>query len=452
MPALPTAYLTPVAAFAPLFGKRIWSQAQLLVLGAILAPGKRTTTAVLRVMGLSQEQHFQNYHRVLSRAVWSSFEVSRVLLGLLLTTFASCGPIVAGLDDTIERRWGPQIKARGIYRDPVRSSHSHYVKASGLRWLSLMLLVWIPWAQRVWALPFLTVLAPSERYYQGQGRRRKKLTDWARQMLLCLRRWVRRRTLVLVADSSFAVLELLARVQRLHEPIIMIVRLRLDAALYAPAPPRRPGTKGRPRKKGQRLPSLAQVLTDPATVWQRVTIRHWYGQGPRTVEIASRTCVWYRSGLPVVPIRWVLIRDPRGQFKPQALLCTDVSVAPQQILEWFVLRWQLEVTLEEVRAHLGVETQRQWSDRAIARTTPALFGLFSLVTLLAHRSTARGKLPVRQTAWYTKTVPTFSDALAVVRLRLWQSLPFPAVPEGTDSLQIPRALLARFTDALCYAA
>jgi hypothetical protein len=263
---------------------------------------------------------------------------------------------------------------------------------------------------------------------------------------------VRRRTLVLVADSSFAVLELLARVQRLHEPIIMIVRLRLDAALYAPAPPRRPGTKGRPRKKGQRLPSLAQVLTDPATVWQRVTIRHWYGQGPRTVEIASRTCVWYRSGLPVVPIRWVLIRDPRGQFKPQALLCTDVSVAPQQILEWFVLRWQLEVTLEEVRAHLGVETQRQWSDRAIARTTPALFGLFSLVTLLAHRSTARGKLPVRQTAWYTKTVPTFSDALAVVRLRLWQSLPFPAVPEGTDSLQIPRALLARFTDALCYAA
>ena len=214
-------------------------------MGAILSPGKRTVTAALRVMGLSAERHFQNYHRVLSRATWSSLAVSRVLLGLLVTTFAATGVLIVGIDDIIERRWGPKIKARGIYRDPVRSSHGFFVKVSGWRWLSLMLLVPIPWAKHVWALPFLTALAPSERYYTDRGQAHKKLTDWARQMIVCLRWWVRRRTVVIVANSSFAVLELLARVQRLKEKTIMITRLRLNAGLYA-----------RHRRRGKRSAGL----------------------------------------------------------------------------------------------------------------------------------------------------------------------------------------------------
>jgi hypothetical protein len=176
MPTLPAEYITILKSFASLFSKRVWLQAQVLLLGAILAPGQRTVTAVLRIMGLSAEKHFQNFHRVLNRAIWSSREASRVLLGLLVAAFAVFGPVVLGLDDTIERRRGAKIKAKGIYRDPVRSSHSHFVKASGLRWLSLMLLAPIPWAQRVWALPFLTVLAPSERYYEKRKRAHKKLT------------------------------------------------------------------------------------------------------------------------------------------------------------------------------------------------------------------------------------------------------------------------------------
>jgi hypothetical protein len=375
-----------------------------LLTGAILALGKRTVTSVLRVMGLSDDKHFQNYHRVLNRAVWSSLAASQILLGLVVIAFVPLGAIVMGLDDTIERRWGVKIKARGIYRDPVRSSQSHMVKASGLRWLSLMLLAPIPWAKRVWALPFLTALAPSERYYRGKRRAHKTLTDWGRQMLLQVRRWLPQRKLVVVADASFAVIELLGRVARLANPICMITRFRLDAALYQPAPPRKPGQMGRGRKKGARVPTLKQVWHDKKTTWQRVTIRNWYGEARRTLEIVSGTAVWYHSGMVPVPIRWVLIRDPKGKFKPQALLCTDLSVKPVQIIEWFVLRWQLEVTFEEVRAHLGVETQRQWSDWAIARTTPALLGLFSLVTLLAHQSRQRGKLPVRQAAWYTKSL------------------------------------------------
>lgn len=452
MLTLPRKYDTLIAAFAPIVGKRVWPQVLVLVVGAILAPGKRTVTSALQIMGLSDEEHFQNYHRVLNRAAWSSLAVSQVLLGLLVSAFASVGTIVIAMDDTIERRRGAKIKAKGIYRDPVRSSRGHFVKASGLRWLSLMLLVPIPWAKRVWALPFLTVLAPSERYYEGKLRAHKKLTDWARQALLQVRRWLPKRKLVVVADSSFAVIDLLAYMQRLKNPICMVTRFRLDAALYAPAPERKPGQKGRPRKKGARLPKLEEVLQDPKTTWQPVTFDNWYGEGRRDVEIVSGTAVWFHNGKPPLPIRWVLIHDPKGKFKPQALLCTDQEAKPVQILQWFVMRWQEEVTFREVRTHLGVETQRQWSDLAIARTTPALLGLFSLVTLLAHQSVTRRKLPIRQAAWYSKQLPTFSDALAVVRDQLWQAMTFHTSPSDADIAKVPRSLLKRFSEALCYAA
>ena len=176
-----------------------------MLIGAILVPGRRTVTAVLRIMGLSHKRQFQTYHRVLNRAAWSSWALSRTLLRLLVQTFVPSGPVICGfaMRDTIERRRGAKIKAKGIYRDPVRSSHGHFVKASGLRWLSLMLLAPIPWANRTWALPFLTCLAPSERFYMKKARTHKKLTDWGRQMVTQLRRWLPERQLVIVADSSF---------------------------------------------------------------------------------------------------------------------------------------------------------------------------------------------------------------------------------------------------------
>jgi hypothetical protein len=387
------------------------------MMGAILSPAERTVTAVLRVMGLSWEKHFQNYHRVLNRAVWSSLEASRILLGLLISTFAFSGPVIMGLDDTIERRRGAKIKAKGIYRDPVRSSHSHFVKASGLRWLSLMLLAPIPWAKRIWALPFLTVLAPSERYYKGKARKHKKLTEWARQMVLQARRWFPKRLLVVVADSSFAVIELLWQLRQLKNPICMITRFRMDAALYEPAKPV-PGKLGRPRKKGKRLPTLEKVAEDKRTRWKRLKVQDWYGEKKRNIEITSQTAIWFHTGQPPLPIRWVIVRDPKKIFKTQALLCTEVNISAEQIVHWFVRRWQVEVTFHEVRTHLGVETQRQWADLSILRITPALLGLFSIVTLLANIHARKQKLPVQQTAWYVKKLPTFSDALSLVKQTL----------------------------------
>lgn len=451
MLTLPPAMLPLLTAFAPHFSRRVWRHVLVLLVGAILTPHRRTVAAALRTTGRGQERGFGRYHRVLSRARWSELAVARTLFRLLVTTFVPQGPLVLGIDETIERRWGAQIAARGIYRDPVRSSRGHVVKVSGLRWVCLMLLVPIPWTGRTWALPFLTALAPSERYDRQRGRRHKTLADWARQLLRIVRRWWPDRTLVAVADRSYAVIELLAAAQSWPQPVTIITRLRLDAALYAPAPPRRPGQRGRPRLKGARQPTLAAVATAATTTWTPLTVAAWYGRGERTVEVVTNTAVWYHAGLPPVPIRWLLICDPAGHFPTQALLCTDLTVSAAQMLTWFVRRWQLEVTFAEVRRHLGVETQRQWSDRAIARTTPALLGLFSLVTLLAHPHLCDSP-PVRRSAWSAKSLPTFADALALVRCRLWSAGDFPTSPDAPDRVLIPRALLDRLTDALCYAA
>jgi hypothetical protein len=402
---------------------------------------------------LDQEKRFHRYHRVLSRAAWSSREASRILLGLLVEAFVPEGdPLILGIDETVERRYGKKICAKGIYRDPVRSTHENFVKASGLRWVCVMLLVPIPWAARVWALPFLCALAPSERYAAERGRRHKKITEWAWQLLLQVRRWYPEREIVAVADSTYASLKLLSRCRTLSRPVTFITRLRLDAALYEPAPPRYPGQLGRPRLKGERLPNLSMVAEDPNTVWKLTKIANWYGERERMVEIASNTAVWYSTGLFAVPLRWVLVRDPQGQFKTQALLCTDLEVDPQKILCWFVMRWQMEVTFQEVRRHLGFETQRQWSELAIRRTTPALMGLFSLVTLFADRRMRHTAGTFRQTAWYHKRHPTFADALALVRKELWASTTFCGLPTDTDTVKVPRAFVQRLTDAVCYAA
>ena len=286
---LPPVIMAILLPFAPLFQARTWQKVLVLLIGTILTPGKRTVTAALRVMGLQDEGKFATYHQVLNRAVWSPLAGARCLLEVLVTRlYPDDRPLVFGIDETIERRWGQKIAARGIYRDPVRSSESHFVKASGLRWMSLMLLTPIPWAQRVWALPVLTAIAPSERYYQTRRRKPKTLTERAQQMIKQVRRWWPNRAIVIVGDNSYAALDLLATCQALPEPVTVVTRLRLDAALYEPAPPY--AGKGRPRKKGARLPTPQQVLDTPETAWATVAVR-WYDGRTREMELASATAV-----------------------------------------------------------------------------------------------------------------------------------------------------------------
>ncbi len=352
MHLLPKELMPWVLVFAPLFSKPVWESALVLLVGAIVAPGKRTVSAILRVMGIQHDPHFQNYHRVLSRALWSSRQASRLLL----------------------------------------------------------------------------------------------------QQLVQVRRWVPHRAIILVADSSFVALEFLDALRQLPTTVSVITRLRLDAALYEPAPERQPKQIGRPRKVGKRLPTLQSLLGNPETVWQTLILEGWYGGRTCELQVASATAVWYHTGLPAVPIRWVLVKGPTGKLEPQAFLSTDIHATAGQILLWFRQRWQVEVTFEELRAHLGVETQRQWSDLAILRTTPALFALFSVVVLWAHQLQSQVEFSLPQSAWYNKSLPTFVDALALVRQRLWQARLFPFSRSTTNMVKIPRALLDCWFSLLCYAA
>lgn len=304
-----------------------------------------------------------------------------------------------------------------------------------------MLLAPVPWAGRIWGLPFLTALAPSERHARQAGRRHKPLADC--QLLLLASRWLPGRRVIAVADTTYAVIELLAAVR--HR-LTMVTRLRLDARLFDP-PQHRPGTRGRRRVTGQRQP--VQRLADPASCWRRVTVSQWYGEGRRELDVLTGTAVWDHPGRRV-PIRWVLVRDVVGDHDPQAFLCTDQEADALDVLRWFVRRWAVEVTFQEVRRHLGVE--RQWSDKAIARTTPALLALFSLVTLWAHDLGGRDRLDPRSAAWYPKQHLTFSDALGAVRRKLWQDGLFQASGQSRDMVKIPAPLAQRLLDAACFPA
>lgn len=412
---LPKEFSGIISEFSALFSTKIFERVGQLLLGATLTQGKRTVCGVLRTLGLKDITHWDIYHRVLSRAKWSALKGSRILLGLLVRQFQDGTTLVFGLDETLERRWGPKIKARGIYRDAVRSSKKHLVKCSGLRWICVMLLTPVSWAKRVWALPFLTVLAPSERYHLKKGKEHKALSDWARQICLLLYRWFPGFQLIILADGSYAVMELLASTRCY---VNWIVRFRLDARLHGFPPPY--SGRGRPPKKGERQPSLEKRLKDPKTPWKKVRFSNWYHEHNKLMEIATGTALWYRAGKGLVSIRWVLIRDPEGKLDPMAIACTQLDMDAFQIVQYYLQRWQVEVTFEEVRAHLGVETQRQWSDLSIARTTPVLMALFSLITLWATQLAKMQKLTVFQTAWYQKPYPTFSDAVASVRYRIWR--------------------------------
>jgi hypothetical protein len=444
---LPPEMVASLAAFAPLFSNLTWVKAQFLAVGAILATGNRTVCSILRIMGLSQDPHFTNYHRVLNRDAWSCLAAGQVLLGLILALIPSDWPIVLAADDTIERRGGRRIKSRGCYRDAVRSSRGHLVRCFGLKWIVLTVLVPVPWSQRVWALPLLTTLS----WPEGSGRRtgHKTSLDWTRQMVVQVRRWLPERELILVLDGGFAAVKLAHDCQR-HQ-VAMVCRLRLDAALYDPPGPQPPSKRGPKPKKGQRQRRLTEWAGDRETPWERIEV-DWYGGERKVMQVFSGPGLWYTRGQDPVAIRYVLARDLEGRLSDAAYFCTDERFGPEEILKYVVQRWSMEVTFEEARAHLGLETQRQWSDLAIARTTPVLLGLFSVVTLLAVQWHRSGLLVTEQTAWYEKGCPTFSDCMRLARQQIWRSRIMGPSSEAADVIQLPRPLLEALVHGLSSAA
>ena len=386
-------------------------------------------TAYLRITGRADVTNFATYHQFLNHARWHPRLLAKYLLLMVVRRLVSEGPVVIGMDDTIERRWGQRITARGIYRDPVRSSHGHFVKASGLWWLSFMVLSPVPWAKCIKAMPVLAILCPSERHSKKMLRRHKLLTDWARQGLLQICRWLPDRQIIFIGDSSFAVHTLAAA---LPDRATLITRLRLDANLFTAPAKRHEHTLGRPAQKGQLLPKLKTVLKYAKTQWEQIAVSSWYArQTNKVLDITSGTALWYRRGTPPKAIRWVIVRDIAGRREPQAFMSTNTDLNPVEIITYYVRRWQIEVTFAETRAHLGVETQRQWSDKAILRTTPSLLALYSLVILWACDLLGQNSLPYAA-SWYKKSSCTFSDAIGAVRMVLWEHEIYRQSPSNRD--------------------
>ena len=389
MPTIPQEMMKAIVPFVALFSETVWDYAQILLRGAVLAPGKRTVSAALTVMGLKDDPQYQNYHRVLNRAKWCGLTASRILLGLLVQAFVLLNrPIIIGVDETLERRKGDQLKQKGVFRDAVRSSQKYLVHSFGLRWISMMLIVSVPWSSRTWALPFLTINAPSEATNKANSKRHKTSIDGIQQMICLVQRWLRGRALVFVTDGALTAVKLGLACGAFRQPVTWVSRMRLDACLYAWPEKQPKGKRGPKPKKGKRLPSLQDYLGNPDTPWQETDI-DWYGGRKYTIEYATGKALWYTPGFDPLPICWVLVQDPAGKYEATAFLGTDLKTKPLQILAWFILRWNVEVTFQEARAHLGLETQPQWSDLAIARTTPVLLGLFSLITLWAYQLTGQ---------------------------------------------------------------
>jgi hypothetical protein len=371
---------------------------------------------------------FENYHRVLNRAQWSALGGAKILLLQLIKALNIIGPLVVVIDDHVERRSGKKIKARGCYRDAVRSSRGFLVRCFGLKWVAMMIAVKLPWSNRTFALPFLTVLAQSEKADSTRGKVHKTTVDWARQMCFQLRRWLPTIAIILVADGGFASAQLAWTALKLN--ISLISRLRLDARIFD-FPEMKEGP-GRPAKRGRRLLPPKKLLKDANTPWKEAEVQ-WYEGRKQKVRYVTTTCLWSPIGGEPIPIRLVVMIDPAGRFESSALMSTDITLSAIAIIEEFVKRWSIEVTFREVREHLGVETQRQWSDKAIARETPALFALYSMVILMGLKL---GQITIRTSAWYSKKGVAFSDILVEVRRILWGERYFSQVIEKGELTKI----------------
>lgn len=432
--------------FSILFSKPSWKKAQTLLFGTLICTGKRTVCSALRAMGLSNEAGFSKFHQLLNRARWSSLHAAKILFFMLLTLVPEGPPIVLFVDETLERRRGAKIKAKGYYRDAVRSSKSQIVKASGLKWLTMALSIRLPFVPRALALPFLTVLEHSKKCDEQKKRQHKTTLHWTGQLVRQVRRWLGKyRKIILVGDGGFAAA--LLALDCIRYEVTLVSRLKMNSRLFDFPPERTPGKRGRTPLKGKRLMNFKQMLSLENLPWKDVEIVG-YNRIKRLVRYVSTTCMWGADESTPIPMRWVLVVDPTGKMNPMPLMSTDPRLTPEQMIELYIDRWSLEVTFEETREHLGVETQRQWSDKAIARSTPVLMGLYSLVCLMGNQLGQEKLLKVEETAWYQKEHVTFSDMLRAVRMAIWRDNLISRKAKNTPSGENTNPKMAEWAESI----
>lgn len=436
MPNLPSTMITVLSIFLPLFSSPTYSNFLLLFYGHALCKGRRTITELLKRISLKNIRNFSKYHDFFRKAKWSSLKGAQILFVRLVALVP--GEILVSIDSTIERRKGPKIKGLGIQRDPIRSTKQRKVLVPGLNWLVCALHVKFPWCTRPWALPFLSILMPPKQPLSTSlnkpdittSKKHKTMTEWTCQVAMLLRRWLGPTKKISIAvDNAFATYALANKCIDLR--VVLISRMRMDARTFE-FPSESKG-RGRRRLVGQRLPTFNAMLEDTAMIWNTLDVA-WYGGERKKIEYLTGCCLWYGYGIRPVPIKWVLSREPNHNANATVLFSTDVEMAIETIIENFICRWQLEVTFEEARRHLGMETQRQWSDNAIDKITPCILSSYSIINLIVFESlvASRKSIPIQTTSWYKKTHVTFSDVLAYLRREILEKKYFSQFGENTD--------------------
>jgi hypothetical protein len=444
MTDLPCAIIHVFALFAPLFSRPVFKNALELMGAHFLCKGKRTVTNLLKCLEKHKDSKFTKYYYVLRKAKWSTFEASKILFLLIINKLLpNDAQIEINIDSHLNKRKGPKIKGLGYHRDAVASSKHQKVLATGHNWLVATLQVNIFGSKYKWSLPFLSYLLTPEKPLSSsrntadlKGKKRhKKMTKVASQFILQIRRWLGpEREIVVVADSAFCCREICKTC--IKHNVIFCTQLRLDASLHD-FPPTQKGKRGRPRVVGKRLPNLETLLSDKKQRWIRLQAP-WYSNKVKDLDVLTGTCIWYHNSVGGVPIRWVLTKDPLGQNKPIAILVTDFKVSAEQAIKFFVGRWPIETTFQEINQHLGLETIHTWSDMSINRTAPSIIASYSLACLVVNESVMSGETEIspQTTAWYDKEVVTFSDVMTCLKLLILNKKYFPQSVKNKNTEKI----------------
>jgi hypothetical protein len=446
MASIATDALPVLALFAPAFSASVFPRAQLLAVACILCTGRRTVCNLLRVVGHLAQGAPSSYHRVLSSAQWSGLQLAALLARLLVRHFWLAGPIRLVGDDTVSEHRGQKVHGKARHRDPVRSSHSYTAFRYGHKWVALCLLVRFPFATRPWALPVLVALYRSSQDNKTRGRPHKTPAQLMQLLLRILLRWFPDRQFLFAGDAGYGSHELATFAQQTKGRLALVSKFVPAANLYEPPPPY--AGNGRPRVKGAKQPSPKEVVAQAQRTRLNVA---WYGGGRRDVEVVSGCGHWYKAGVGLVAVRWVYVHDRTGTHRDDYLYSTDGNLTPQEIIEGYTARWNMETTFEELRAYLGLETTRGWCPKTVRRAEPCLFGLYSVVALwywqLPGEAQTQGAID-----WDGKQSVTFSDAITAVRRWLWTNWVFPKVGHDTALAELPEPLRQVLLYALAPAA
>ena len=435
--------------FALAFTQPTFQRWLLLLVAALLTPGRHTISNLLRTLSPLTLGHPSSYHRVFSHRRWSLWPLGRALARFILEHWVPQGPVYVAGDDTVDEHPGRKVFGKARHRDPVRSSHSFMAYRWGHKWMVLSILVKFSFATRPWALPVLVALYRSEEWNRKHGRRHKTPATLMRQLLAVLIHWFPQRHFIFSGDGSYGTHELARFAHRHRRHLTLVSRFYPNANLYAPPPAASGQPKaGRPRKKGAKQPSPQQVVAGAKR--RRMRVR-WYGGTTRKVEVVSGSGHWYKGGQGLVAILWVFVHDLSGTHRDEYFFTTEVKMPLRQLIETYTGRWSIETTFQEMRAYLGLETTRGRKEATVLREAPCLFGLFSVVVVLYALLPARSTCTAR-VLWPGKSEVTFSDAITAVRRWVWVEWVFVTCGHKQAFTKLPRPLRAVLLYALAPAA